>query len=54
MIGIEPELVLTGGVALNVGIIEALKRQLSIEIRVPDNPEICGALGSAILAGESI
>jgi predicted CoA-substrate-specific enzyme activase len=52
-IAIEPELVVTGGVARNIGVIEALKSQLSMEIRVPETPEICGALGSALIALES-
>jgi predicted CoA-substrate-specific enzyme activase len=49
-INIEPELVLTGGVARNVGVIEALRRQLNVDIKVPEAPEIVGALGAAILA----
>ena len=49
-IGVEPELVLTGGVARNVGVIEALRRQLNMDIKVPAVPEIAGALGAAILA----
>lgn len=49
-IGVEPELVFTGGVGRNVGVVDALRRQLNTEIRVPDAPEIVGALGAAILA----
>jgi predicted CoA-substrate-specific enzyme activase len=51
-IRIEPDLVLTGGVARNVGVIEALRRQLNMDIKVPADPEIVGALGAAILARE--
>ena len=49
-VGIEPELVFTGGVALNIGVVDALEKQLGLTIQVPENPEIVGALGAAILA----
>ena len=48
---VEPEVVLTGGVARNIGVFEALKEQLGLDILVPPHPEIVGALGAAILAG---
>lgn len=52
-IGLEPQLILTGGVARNSGIIEALEVNLELAIRTPENPEIVGALGAAILARNS-
>jgi predicted CoA-substrate-specific enzyme activase len=48
--GVEPEIVLTGGVARNVGVVDALQSGLGLEIRVPESPEIAGAVGAAILA----
>jgi predicted CoA-substrate-specific enzyme activase len=48
--GVEPEIVLTGGVARNVGVVDELASQLGVEIRVAGNPEIAGAVGAAILA----
>ena len=51
--GIEQELVFTGGVAQNSGVVEAFKNQAGMEINVPDNPELVGALGAAILARNS-
>ena len=51
--GIEPELVFTGGVALNCGVVEAFKKQAGIDILVPEHPEMVGALGAAILARNS-
>ncbi len=51
-VGVEPELVLTGGVARNVGVVEALKRHFSSELWVPQEPELVGALGAALLAME--
>jgi len=47
----KPEVVLTGGVARNIGVVEALKEQFRLDILVPPHPEIVGALGAAILAG---
>jgi len=51
-LGIEPDLVLTGGVAKNIGMVKAMKESLSCEILVPEEPLITGALGAAILANE--
>jgi activator of 2-hydroxyglutaryl-CoA dehydratase len=51
-LGIEPDLVLTGGVAKNIGMVKAMKRSLGCEILVPEEPLITGALGAAILASE--
>ncbi|MFC1885903.1 acyl-CoA dehydratase activase [Thermodesulfobacteriota bacterium] len=49
--GIKDELVFTGGVALNTGVVAALAQQIGLDIQVPENPDIIGALGAAILAG---
>lgn len=46
-----PQVVFTGGVARNRGVVKALRKELGIEILVPDEPCITGALGAAILAG---
>ncbi|MGA8848602.1 MAG: acyl-CoA dehydratase activase [Dehalococcoidia bacterium] len=52
-LGIEPDLVLTGGVAKNIGIVRAMKENLGCEILVPEEPLLTGALGAAILAKET-
>jgi len=49
---IEPDVVLTGGVAKNVGIVEAMKENLGWELLVPEDPLVTGAMGAAILAKE--
>ena len=49
---VEPDVVLTGGVAKNVGVVSAMKEILGREILVPDEPLLTGALGAAILARE--
>jgi predicted CoA-substrate-specific enzyme activase len=52
-LGIEPDLVLTGGVAKNIGMVKAMKESLGCEILVPKEPLLTGALGAAILAKET-
>jgi len=48
-IGLEPELIFTGGVARNGGVAKALSNQLSTDIKIPDNPVITAALGAALI-----
>jgi (R)-2-hydroxyacyl-CoA dehydratese activating ATPase len=50
---IEPDVVLTGGVAKNIGIVTAMKEILGMELLVPEEPLLTGALGAAILAREN-
>lgn len=51
-LNIEPAVVLTGGVAKNIGIVKAVRERLGLDILVPENPLISGALGAAILGKE--
>ncbi|GAW93803.1 acyl-CoA dehydratase activase [Calderihabitans maritimus] len=44
--------VMTGGVARNEGVVRALEEALSCEILVPEEPQIAGAVGAALLAKE--
>ncbi len=53
-LGINPEVVLVGGVAKDAGFIESLKRKLGITILVPEYPEYVGALGAAIAAASKV
>ncbi len=52
-LGIEPDLVLTGGVAKNTGMVKAMKESLGCELFVPEEPLLTGALGAGILAKET-
>lgn len=46
-------LTLTGGVIKNIGVIEAIKSKLpNFTIHIPDDPQITGALGAAIIAAQ--
>jgi benzoyl-CoA reductase subunit D len=49
-LGVNPEVVLVGGVAKDVGFVASLKRKLSIDISIPEYPEFAGALGAALTA----
>jgi benzoyl-CoA reductase subunit D len=49
-LGVNPDVVLVGGVAKDVGFIASLKRKLGIDILVPEYPEFAGALGAALTA----
>ncbi len=51
-LGIEPDLVFTGGVAKNIGMVKAMKESLGCVVLVPEEPLLTGALGAAILAKE--
>ena len=51
---VEPDVVLTGGVAKNTGIVKAMGENLGCELLVPQDPLITGALGAAILACETV
>lgn len=50
---VEPDVVFTGGVARNQGVIKALEEKLGCRLLVPDEPLISGALGAALLGRES-
>jgi predicted CoA-substrate-specific enzyme activase len=49
-IGLEPDFMLSGGVAWNIGVVRALEEQLNCKFLVPEQPEITGALGAALFA----
>ncbi len=49
-LGIVPEVAMTGGVAKNSGVVTALSQKLGVKVLVPQEPQIVGALGAALLA----
>jgi benzoyl-CoA reductase subunit D len=49
-LGLNPDVVLLGGVAKDVGFVASLKRKLGVNIFIPENPEYAGALGAALVA----
>jgi predicted CoA-substrate-specific enzyme activase len=48
------EITFTGGVAKNIGMVEALKRRFRTPINLPEEPQIVGALGAALIAADSL
>jgi benzoyl-CoA reductase subunit D len=52
-VGVNPEVVLLGGVAYNPGFVDAVKRELSLDkLYIPDMPEYGMAVGAAVVAAE--
>lgn len=51
---IEPDVVFTGGVARNIGVVKAVRENLECEVFVPEDPLITGALGAALLGRETV
>jgi predicted CoA-substrate-specific enzyme activase len=51
---VEPDVVFTGGVAKNKGVVKAMEDNLGCPILVPDEPLISGALGAALLAKDYV
>jgi predicted CoA-substrate-specific enzyme activase len=49
-VGVEPPVAFAGGVAKNVGVVAALSEVLGEELIVPEEPQIVGALGAALVA----
>jgi len=47
---IRPEVIFTGGVAKNIGVKKALEDEFGMDIVAPEEPQIMGALGAALLA----
>jgi benzoyl-CoA reductase subunit D len=52
-IGVDPDIVMIGGVAYNPGIVSALQRELAVDrIYIPDAPEFGAAVGAAVVAAK--
>jgi benzoyl-CoA reductase subunit D len=51
-VGFQPDVVLIGGVAHNVGFVDSLTKALQCEVTIPEEPEYIGAYGAALAAAE--
>jgi len=51
---VEGDVVFTGGVAKNTGVVRALEEHLGCEVFVPEEPLLSGAIGAALLGKELI
>jgi predicted CoA-substrate-specific enzyme activase len=52
-VGLEDQVVMTGGVAKNIAVVRLLAEKISCRIQVPEEPQIIGALGAALFARNS-
>ena len=50
--GLKEKVVMSGGVAKNLGVARALEKELETNLLIPTEPQIVGALGAAIMALE--
>jgi (R)-2-hydroxyacyl-CoA dehydratese activating ATPase len=53
-VGMQPEMVMTGGVSRNGGVVRAMAARLGKPVLVPDDPQVVGALGAALLARQGL
>ena len=51
-VGVERPVAFAGGVAMNVGVVRSLEEVLGERLVVPEQPQIVGALGAALIARE--
>lgn len=51
-VGLEKDCALSGGGALNIGLVRSLEEGLGVRLLVPPQPQIVTALGAAMMAGE--
>ncbi len=49
-VGLRQPVIMTGGVAKNIGMVRALEKELGVSIFVPRDPQIVGAVGAALFA----
>ena len=53
-VGLEPEFMMTGGVAKNPGVVRAVEEKIGARIYICPEPEIVGAVGAALYALEQV
>ncbi|MHC4661645.1 MAG: acyl-CoA dehydratase activase [Planctomycetota bacterium] len=52
-VGLEEEIVFTGGVALNEGVRRAIEDETGVKLLIPSGPQLTGALGAALVAADN-
>ena len=53
-VGLKEKVVMSGGVAKNAGVVHSIEERIGVKIHIPEEPQIIGALGAAIIASERI
>jgi activator of 2-hydroxyglutaryl-CoA dehydratase len=51
-IGLKPPLMMTGGVAKNVGVVKMMEKVMGIPIIISPHAQVIGAIGAARIAGD--
>ncbi|MBN7774110.1 acyl-CoA dehydratase activase [Clostridium aminobutyricum] len=51
-VGLAPDVIMTGGVALNYSLVKSLEEEIGLPIIIPESPQTMGALGAAVFARE--
>ena len=49
-VGIEPDLVISGGIGKNIGVVHKIEERVGLKALLPEEPQIVGALGAALFA----
>jgi activator of 2-hydroxyglutaryl-CoA dehydratase len=52
-VGINQDVLIIGGVAKNAGFIDAVQREMELQVKVPEDPDFVSALGAALHAGRA-
>jgi (R)-2-hydroxyacyl-CoA dehydratese activating ATPase len=53
-VGMQPDVVMSGGVAKDIGMVRAMAARLGKQVLVPEDPQIVGALGAALMARQDL
>ena len=53
-VGLEESLIITGGVAKNIGVVTYIEKQLGVKTISAPEPQIIGALGAALFASREV
>ena len=53
-IGVEKPVMMTGGVAKNIGVVKALEKRLDTPLQVLETAQVNGAIGAAVLAAAGL
>ena len=53
-VGLQPDVAISGGVARNAGVVDAIGRELKCNVTVAEDPQSIGALGAALAAYEEV
>jgi len=49
-VGVKEPVMMTGGVARNIGVVRALEKALGVSIEVSEFAQVNGAIGAAVMA----